>query len=261
MEREENEERKGEENMRMTSRSPAPFFYQQGKRGILLVHGFTGSTAEMGPMGEFFADQGWTVHAPLLAGHGTTPEELGATSWEDWLCSAEEGIKVLQKAGCTQLFAAGHSMGGLLVLQLAQRYPLQAIATLSTPMVVQDRFFPFVGFLKHFKTNHERRSRKPSHIEEKIIPYPYTPLESIDQLRRLLRDTRRSIKKVTTPIFIAQSGRDETVQPQSGALLYEKVGSIHKELKIYPKSSHIITLDHERKQLFQDVLQFFVAHS
>jgi carboxylesterase len=46
------------------------------------------------------------------------------------------------------------------------------------------------------------------------------------------------------------------VEPRSAHYIYEKIGSPVKHLKWYNKSSHIITLDREREQLFADVDAF-----
>ena len=56
-------------------------FYLAGTSniGVLLVHGLTGSAAEMRLLGEHLNGLGFHVLAPLLPGHGTTAADL-ATS-------------------------------------------------------------------------------------------------------------------------------------------------------------------------------------
>src|SRR4051812_28032023 len=76
------------------------FFLPGGPTGVLLLHGFTSSPAEVRPLGDFLAAQGYTVYSPLLAGHGTAPEDLRGTTWRDWVASAEAGEEVLRDAHC-----------------------------------------------------------------------------------------------------------------------------------------------------------------
>ncbi len=53
-----------------------PFLYQNGKRGVLLLHGFTGNTKDVKSLGTFLNEHGYTCYAPLYDGHGASPEEL-----------------------------------------------------------------------------------------------------------------------------------------------------------------------------------------
>lgn len=48
-----------------------PFFFEGNRIGVLVQHGFTGTTQSMRGIGEVFANQGYTVYGPRLAGHGT----------------------------------------------------------------------------------------------------------------------------------------------------------------------------------------------
>ena len=55
---------------------PNSFFLQGGSMGVLLIHGFTGAPTEMRLLGGFLHQNGLTVSAPLLPGHGTTVENV-----------------------------------------------------------------------------------------------------------------------------------------------------------------------------------------
>ena len=57
-----------------------PFFIKKGKTGILCVHGFTSSAWDYREFGKYLADKGYTVSAPLIAGHGTTPSTSGGST-------------------------------------------------------------------------------------------------------------------------------------------------------------------------------------
>jgi len=56
------------------------FFKEGNDVGVLVIHGFTGSPGSMRDLAQFYADQGFTVALPRLAGHGTTPEDLETAS-------------------------------------------------------------------------------------------------------------------------------------------------------------------------------------
>lgn len=107
--------------MKIRRRPPDPFFYQGSETGILLIHGFTGTPSELRPMGRYLEKQGYTVYAPLLPGHGTSPEEMECTSWKDWWACVFNAYDRLRLQGkVRQIVAVGLSMGGALALKLAQ---------------------------------------------------------------------------------------------------------------------------------------------
>ena len=75
----------------------------EGKIGILLVHGFTGSPAAMRPWAEFFAARGYTVRVPRLPGHGREWKELNEVRWEQWTDRVTDELEQLDKL-CDKVF-------------------------------------------------------------------------------------------------------------------------------------------------------------
>lgn len=226
-------------------------------RGILLIHGFTGTPFDMGPLAEFFRGIGFAISIPLLAGHGTTPERLKKTTWKDWLHSAEEGYHQLKFNGVNSVYAIGHSMGGLLALKLALQYHFQALSTLSSPIFVHDQRIKYAGYLKWILPYKRRTEKKAPHIEQHLKPYSRTPLASVQQLYHLIESTKYDLPRINTPILIAQGGADETVHPSSADYIYEHIGSNYKKICHYPNSTHIITRDHDSYRLNRDIATYF----
>ena len=68
--------------MRITT--PKPFFFEAGKRAVLLLHGFTGNSSDVRMLGRFLEKNGYTSLAPHYKGHGVPPEELLETGPIDW---------------------------------------------------------------------------------------------------------------------------------------------------------------------------------
>ncbi|MFD1397401.1 alpha/beta hydrolase [Kroppenstedtia eburnea] len=243
--------------MKMKRRSPDPFFYQGGETGILLVHGFTGTPSEMRPLGQFLKEKGYTVHAPLLVGHGTTPEEMEKTAWPDWWKSVLEAYDRLQEEGnVRQILAVGLSMGGALVLNLARTRPLAGVVPLCAPVWLRDKRHHLAGTFRWVQRYHKRGGGKLPHIEEHLVPYDRTPLKCISSLNGLIRHVRRNLSEVEAPALIIQSKLDETVDPNSAEYIYKHISSREKQLQWYDKSSHIITLDKERERLFNEIDAF-----
>ncbi len=242
--------------MKIRQKSPNAFLLKGNHIGVLLIHGFTGSASEMRPLGMALHRSGYTVHAPLLAGHGTTPEEMKKTTWKDWWESTLEGYETLIQEGCQFIYVAGLSMGGLLSFKLAIEKEISGVISMCTPIFVQDRRIQFAGFYKYFIPYDKRLTEKPIHIENEIVPYDRTPVSCYQSLYRLIRSVAKSLSNVTCPTLIAQARNDETIQPHSAEYIYSHVSSHDKELVWYENSTHIITVDKDRELLFKDVITF-----
>lgn len=247
--------------MQISIRSPEPFFYLGNKTGILLIHGFTGSPAELRPLGNFLRNQDYTVYAPLLAGHGTSPEELKKTTWQDWWQSVLDGYKRLQSQEMEQIFVIGHSMGGLLAFHLSTQRSVTGVISLCTPIWLRDWRASLVSFLRFFIPYHKRSHPKEDHIESQIVPYDRTPLSSIEELKKLLKQVKMVLPQVEVPTLVVQARDDETILPKSANYIYEQIASKQKTISWYEKSTHMITLDKERDRLYEEIRAFIHRHS
>src|SRR2546430_10174597 len=96
-----------------------PFSLGGGDLACLLLHGLTGSPAEMRPVGEALAKAGFRAVGPLLPGHGTTPEDLLTVTRADLLAAAESALLGLRDA--RRVYLCGLSAGALLAIHLAAR--------------------------------------------------------------------------------------------------------------------------------------------
>src|SRR5262249_46953134 len=113
----------------------APFDFPGDRRGVLVLHGFTGTPFEVRPLGERLARRGLTVVGPVVPGHCTSPHELEQTTWHDWEAGAAAALDAL-RARCDRVAIAGLSMGGLLAARLAflRTQQIDALALMSVPL-------------------------------------------------------------------------------------------------------------------------------
>ena len=64
---------------------------------VLLFHGLTGTPLEMRALGQELAQDGYTVHIPLLPGRGTRPQDMDDLCWEDWMDAALRAYDTLAR--------------------------------------------------------------------------------------------------------------------------------------------------------------------
>jgi carboxylesterase len=243
----------------IVERSAEPFFYRGGKTGILLIHGFTGTPSELRPMGQYLRDRGYTVYAPLLAGHGTTSAEMEKTEWMHWWQSAQVAYEKMQQAELTQLFVAGLSMGGCLALNLAAERPVTGVIPMCAPIWIRDRrvrWIPFLRYLVRYQPRFTRPSRREPHIAAHLVPADRTPLKCVSSLLCLIDHVKGGLSGVQAPALVIQARHDELILPESAQYIYEHISSKSKQLSWYENSTHIITVDRERNKLFQEIDKF-----
>ncbi|BBB91774.1 MAG TPA: alpha/beta fold hydrolase [Methylomusa anaerophila] len=238
-------------------RGAEPFLLPGGRRGVLVVHGFTGSPSEMRLIGEYLHQQGFTVLGPRLCGHGTTPEEMSRTAWQHWYSAVEDGYHYL--AGmCDEVLAVGLSMGGLMVLKLSSEYEVGKTAILSAPIYIAERRLRLLPVYRMFRDYVSRKRKRIAGIDDVYsVTYDRTPLRSLTSLLDFIKQVDRLLPAITTPSLIVQSLTEHTVRPESAQHIFDRLGSKDKKLVWLKKSGHVITLDVEKEQVFNEVVQFF----
>jgi carboxylesterase len=97
---------------------------------VYLIHGVTGTPAEMRYLTVGLSRQGWNVYAPTLPGHGLALRDLVATRVDDWRSHVRSQLEYA-RAHYDLVFAAGLSAGGLLALDAAESLPLDGLGILS----------------------------------------------------------------------------------------------------------------------------------
>ncbi len=232
------------------------YYLKGNNEGVIVVHGYTGTPAEMRPLADYVHEQGYTVLGVRLKGHGTDYKELETTTWEEWYSSLTEGIERLSK-DCDKIYVVGLSMGALLTLKAATEFPVEKIVVMAPPIFVCDWRASYAWFFKYFiKTLKKHKKIYPAG-EKYDLSYdvlPAKPLPSLFKLAKLCRE--KYISKINIPTLIVQSQVEHTVKPKSAQFVYDHLKPKLRKLIWVYNSSHIVTLDNDRKMIFEDVVKF-----
>lgn len=235
-----------------------PFFIRRGPVGVLLVHGFTGTPKEMRWMGDYLADQGFSVLGLRLAGHATKPEDLNRVSWLDWLASVEDGYHLL-KGVSDVIFIAGLSMGGILSLVFASRFPVAGLIAMSTPYELpRDPRLHFIHLLWRLvptlpKGEPDWQDPKPM---QDHIDYPHYPTKAIIEVNNLLEEMRSSLPNITTPSLLIHSKNDGSVPFVHMEKIYSQLGCNDKEMFTIENSGHVVIRDYDKGLVFETAKAF-----
>ena len=104
------------------------------KMAVLMIHGIVGTPNHFKPFLSLFPED-WTVYNILLDGHGRDVKAFAQTSMEKWKKQVFSCVEeILQNSD--RVVILGHSMGCLLAVQAAVRYPdrVAQLFLLSIPL-------------------------------------------------------------------------------------------------------------------------------
>ncbi|MFW6136074.1 MAG: alpha/beta hydrolase [Chloroflexota bacterium] len=243
---------------------PSPFLLEGGSTGVLLIHGFTGSPPEMRLLGDYLHEQGFTVLAPLLPGHGTSVDDMNECEWTDWTGAAEEAFQDL-RSRCETVFVGGLSMGSLLTIYLAALHHLPGAMLYSPAVKAANPLLPLAPVLKRVirqKAKSSETDYTDPEAEQRTWSYDAFPSFAAHELLKLMRNARELLPQVTCPLLVIHSTGDMMITPDSAELAYERAGSPEreKELVTLHNSGHVITVDTEWRTVAERTHGFIQAH-
>ncbi|MFK4085897.1 alpha/beta hydrolase [Kribbella sp. NPDC020789] len=225
--------------------------------GVLLSHGFTGSPRSMRPFGEHLADLGYGVAVPRLPGHGTTWQEMNRTGWPDWYAVLDNELARLRKEH-DQVVVVGLSMGGALVLRLAEEHgtDLSGVVLINPSVSTEDKRLALLPVLSKVIPSFPGISndiKKPG-VDEGA--YTRMPLKATLSLSKLWKVVQADLAKVTQPVLLFRSTVDHVVEASSSRRILSSISSRDVTETLLEDSYHVATLDNDAPRIFADTASF-----
>ncbi len=241
----------------------APFRLEAPGARCLLLHGFTGSPAEVRYLGERLHARGFDVLAPCLPGHG---HDAGADAGAaDWLAAARQA---LEERG-PEVRIAGLSMGALLgVLLAAERPDRVAALALLAPAVRLRGPGLALGKLARAHPGVAKLVRSIPKVGGVDVRDPgaraflpggaRVPLRGLGELVPLGERALEAARLVRCPTLVAIGARDSTVDGAAARELARSLGGPSEILDL-PESAHQVGVDRDRETLAERVAELFAA--
>jgi len=256
------------------------------KTGVLLLHGLTGTPAEMRPVAKYLKSIGCEVETPCLPGHGGGYKELLDTGWKDWVEGARCALDSLA-ARCDRVVVGGLSMGALIAVILANNNPkVDGIVCLSTtlnydgPCVNLFNSFlrhliplvdllPFLGRIcywteeppyglkdERLRNIITKQIEKAKRRETNEFGLFRTYACSLRQFQFLVVEVKKQAKGVKCPALIVHSLEDSVVTVSNALEMRDMLGSEQKTLVTVNGCDHVLTLDLKKHEVAQKVGEF-----
>jgi len=248
-----------------------PIFIDKNSNiGILMLHGFTSTPHQFKELSQFFASKGFTVYAPLVVGHGTSPKDLAKVGKEDWKKSVKDAYLELGKK-VQKIFIIGNSFGGNLAFYLACEFQdnhLAGIISLDTPIrlrnqkIIKLRLYTY-GWLRKYYRKPQRYYKIDYTDMSDEVTYSVVPVKSLrDFFEFIEEETVPNLNKIKAPTLIAHANVDPVVDPKSATFIHDRLGSNHKIIYWFDSNQHsIVFLGKKRYQLFEKIYEFIKSLS
>lgn len=244
-----------------------PFQLNGDSRGVLCIHGFTGSPFEMARLAKLLHEDGRTVKVMLLPGHGTHPDELNRISWREWTSAVEKEISSLRDT-CNEIAVIGQSLGGLLALNagIESGEKIAALVSLAAPLWLETmptnlirtlEFFPVLQRVIPSLPKLSGSDIRDTEMKAANPSYPVIPTRGLIQLNKLMIRVRSKLDLVVSPLLIVHSKQDHTAPFESAVEIHRRASSDQKHLHLLEESFHLIAMDTEYLEVAQRIRTFF----
>ncbi len=247
-------------------------------KAVVLVHGLTGAPGEMKLVAKQLNRAGYTIYAPLLAGHGVDKATLLATRWQDWLESVVRAAEKV-RTEADAVFTAGICVGGKLGMLAAQQKPdiIRATAIYS-PLFHYDgwnvpfyypilsrhigwlRYVPFLDRLNFAETDaigikDERLRKLMASLSAEGVMDDF-PGRSLVEMHRLGSALKKQLPYLSAPTLILHAKEDDLSSPRNAELMDKHLGAPHR-LEWIEDSYHMIHVDKQHKHVAALTADFF----
>jgi carboxylesterase len=235
-------------------------------RALLLLHGLGDTPQSLRYLGDRLHAAGYTVHAPLLPGHGRGLREFADASAARYLEAVRRELDWLESAS-DWVGLVGLSMGGALATRLAAASPRVRVLVLlapylEAPPLVQwlARTAPLWGLLVPYLAGRGETSVHDPVARSASRAYGVFTPRAVRALVATAAAARHSLAAVTAPTLMVHSREDNRIPSE---LAERASGTLRAPTERHwvAGCGHVITVDFCRDAVASRVLDFLARHT
>jgi carboxylesterase len=234
-------------------------------RALLLLHGSGDSPQTLRYLAERLHGAGYTVHAPLLPGHGRSPRDFARVRAADYITAARAGLDVL-RARHSWIGVVGLSMGGALAAQLAAEAADVRVLVLLAPYLAAPtsvswvtRTAPLWGLVQPYLDARGELSVHDPVARAASFAYGIVSPSALRALLETAALGRAALAQVAAPTLIVNSRADNRI-PESVAMATTTALRAPTERQWVSGCGHVITVDYCKDTVAEMVLAFLARH-
>ena len=246
-----------------------------------IVHGLGGHSGMFSNVVGHLTPQGYGIYGLDLRGHGRSPGQRGyINNWRDFRSDVQSFLHLIaERHPGLPIFIWGHSLGGLVVLDVVLRCPSEA-ASLSGIIITAPALGPVgvspirmaIGRLlsrlwPRFSLDNGLTtipgSRDPVVVQQ-LLNDPLSHHRGTARLATEFSKTARWVRShasdVNLPILILHGGADRITCPQGSRTFFEQIQFPDKERKEYKGGYHEIHADINYCDVLADAGHWLDSH-
>jgi carboxylesterase len=236
-------------------------------RGLLLLHGCGDTPQTLRYLADRLHTAGFTIHAPLLPGHGRGLRDFATATADDYLRAARLELDRLRE-GSRWVGVIGLSMGGAIAAQLAAESNDVRVLAMLAPYLTPPPRVAFVGrtaslwsmAVPYFGGRGGDASVHDPVARAASFAYGIFPPHAVRALCATAAAGRRALPSINVPTLVVNSREDNriplTLQEAATASLAGPT-----ERHWVTGCGHVITVDYCRDAVAGLVLDFLARHA
>lgn len=246
---------------------------------LLVVHGLAEHSGRYTNLVNCFIPKGYAVYSFHHRGHSKSEGLRGYVErFSDYINDLETFFNIVRgEHADIKIFLVGHSMGGTITTAYTIHHQhklaglilsgagLKVDSSVSPVLIalapIMSRLLPKLGITA---LSTSAISQDQAVVDAALNdPLVYHGKIRVRSGAELLKTTRRlplQIPRINLPILIMHGTADRLADPQGSQMLYERVGSQDKTLKLYEGFYHEIFSEPGREQVFTDMEARLATH-
>lgn len=236
-------------------------------RAALLLHGFGDTPQSLARQAHALHARGWTVHAPLLPGHGRTLEEFEHSNAAQWMACAREAYDALARSHVS-VAVVGLSMGGALAVRVvaeAARAPSALVLIvpyldLSANARAWTTVWPLWSLWRAWVPGNPVASIHDPDARRESLGYGSATPRLLRELRRVVERATAVVGRVLTPTLAIFSTADYRISPEGARRTFAAIGAADKVIHWVESSGHVVTVDYDADEVSERVIDWLERH-
>ena len=249
------------------------------KAVLLVAHGLAEHSGRYKNLVDYFVPKGYAVYALDHRGHGKSEGTRSyVDNFNDYLTDLETFFDMVRKENKNaRIFLFGHSLGGTiatayavehqeglagLILSGSSLVPSTSVSPALLAMAgIISALLPKMGVTLLDASGISRdKSVVDAYVNDPLVFRGKVPARTGAELARMWKQLPEQMPKIKLPVLIMHGFADQLADPRGSKLLYERVGSKDKTLKLYDNCYHEICNEPEREQVFVDMGAWLTKH-
>lgn len=234
-------------------------FIKNNDFAIIIIHEYSGTPESLKYLGEKLSKNNFDVYIPAMPSIIDNENDINKIIippnfmlWYNYIQDYYLNLKNKYK----KIFIIGASIGGSIGLKLAENYDIDGIITISSPLKLTGThyrkkftrnfmiyfsglFALFTNIIYTGKLTEEARKIENFNGVEGII---WT--KSLHHMKIQLRDVKKNLKKINSPILIFHALQDKTVDFKNSDIIMKNINSNLIIRKLFDLSNDQITRCH-----------------